>query len=323
LQLPRIAVAKDGGCQGWQAELKLAPMRLPVPLSALRTFEAAARRRSFKAAAAELNLTASAVSHSIRKVEEALGVALFERSGQRVALTPAGDALLEHVGRAFAELSRGLDLVSTRGTQLLRLHCAPSFAAQWLTPRLARFLAGHPGFEVRLAAGMDYARFLNDEFDADIVYGPPRGEGLILMPLGRETVTPLCSPERAARIGSLADLFGQTLIQSDNKLVRWPLWFDRNGLKAPPPVAIRFDRSFLAIAAAADGLGVALESTLLAEREIASGRLVAPLAGRAEDVVYTGHHLVFPATVRHRAPLRIFAQWLSRELSVNLSRELT
>ena len=297
-------------------------MRTPVPLSAVRIFEAAARRRSFKAAAGELSLSPSAVSHAIRKMEGALGVVLFERVGQGVTPTPAGEALYEHVGRAFAELNRGLDSIASRGPQLLRLHCAPSFAAQWLSPRLARFLNEHPGFEVRLAAGMDYARFLNDEFDADIVYGPPRGEGLLRMPLGLETVTPLCDPARAARIAEPADLFAQTLIQSDNKQVRWPHWFERNGLPPPPAAGIRFDRSFLALAAAADGLGVALESTRLAERELAAGRLVAPLAGRAQDIRYAGHHFACPADVRRRAPLRVFARWLAAELAVALSPEL-
>jgi LysR family glycine cleavage system transcriptional activator len=289
-------------------------MRPPVPLSAVRIFEAAARRRSFKAAAGELNLSPSAVSHAVRKLEATLGVALFERIGQGITPTPAGEALCDHVGRAFAELNRGFDLVANRGPQLLRLHCAPSFAAQWLAPRLARFLSEHPGFEVRLAAGM--------EFDADIVYGPPRGEGLVRMPLGLETVTPLCDPERAARITNPADLFAQTLIQSDNKQVRWTHWFERNRLAAPPTAAIRFDRSFLALAAAADGLGVALESTRLAEREIAAGRLVAPLAGQAEDISYIGHHFVCPADARRRAPLRVFARWLARELAIELNAEL-
>ena len=83
------------------------------------------------------------------------------------------------------------------GRRLLRLHSAPSFAALWLSPRLARFLRDHPGIEVRLAAGTDYTRFLNDEFDADIVYGLPRVEGLVVVPLGEETVTPLCTPDLA------------------------------------------------------------------------------------------------------------------------------
>lgn len=297
-------------------------MASDLPLSAFRIFEAAARRRSFKEAAGELNLSASAVSHAMSKLEESLGVPLFERVGQGIAPTTAGEALLDHVSRAFAELHRGLDMISTRGSQLLRLHCAPSFAAQWLTPRLAGFLRDHPGMEVRLAAGMDYARFTNDEFDADIVYGPPRGEGLLRMPLGVETVTPLCDPSRAEQIKKPSDLFRHPLIQSDTKLVRWPHWFDKNGLTAPASAALRFDRSFLALTGAADGLGVALESTRLAEREMTIGRLVAPLAGRSVDIHYTGHHLVFPPSSRRREPLRIFARWLARELSVSLSSEL-
>lgn len=292
-----------------------------ISLSAIRVFEAAARRLSFKAAAEELNLSASAVSHAVRKMEEGLGVALFARSGSGVTLTPAGEGLLDHVGRAFSALNRGLDLVASRGPQFLRLHCAPSFAAQWLTPRLARFLREHPGIEIRLAAGMDYTRFTNDEFDADIVYGMPRGAGILLMQLGEETVTPLCDPERAAAIREPADLFSQPLIQSDTKLVRWPAWFEANGLPAPSPAALRFDRSFLALTAAADGLGVALESTRLAERELQTGRLVAPLADRARDIQYAAHYLVFPPASRQRAPLRIFAAWLANELGIRLSTD--
>jgi DNA-binding transcriptional LysR family regulator len=297
-------------------------MPASLPLSAIRIFEVAARRRSFKEAAGELNLSASAVSHAMNKLGETLGVQLFERAGQGIAPTAAGEALFDHVRRAFAELNRGIDMVSTRGSQLLRLHCAPSFAAQWLTPRLARFLREHPGIEVRLAAGVDYARFTNDEFDADIVYGPPRGEGLLRMPLGLETVTPLCDPVRAKEIREPADLLKQPLIQSDTKLVRWPHWFDTNGLSTHAIASLRFDRSFLALASAADGLGVALESTLLAERELATGRLAAPLAGCSKDIRYTGHHLVFPPSTRRSPPLRIFARWLAEELSIQLSAEL-
>jgi len=77
---------------------------------------------------------------------------------------------------------------------------------------------------------------------------------------------------------------------------------------------MRFDRSFLAIAAAVEGLGVALESTLLAERELATGRLVAPLEGRSTDIRYIGHRLVYPRTRRLRAAVRAFAEWLTSEL---------
>ena len=289
-----------------------------IPPSILRAFEAAGRTESFRTAAIELQLTPSAVSHAIRKLERTLGARLFEREGRLMRLTPEGEALMRHVGRAFDELRRGLEIVSTRGRMMLRLHSAPSFAAQWLCPRLARFLREFPGIEVRLAAGTEYARFVNDEFDADIIYGTPRQEGLVVVPLGEETVTPLCTPELARGIEKPMDLFRCVLIESDNKQIRWSAWFARNALAAPRPHGMRFDRSFLAIAAAADGLGVALESTRLAERELASGRLIRPLAGRAEDARYVAHHLVFPRSASRRHTLRLFAKWLSAELGLEL-----
>ena len=292
-------------------------MVLKVPLSTLRVFEAAARRRSFQAAATELNLTPSAVSHAVRKMEESLGVVLFERVGRGVSLSSEGQTLMGYTERAFEELQRGMEAVAARAPRLLRLHSAPSFAAQWLTPRLARFFAQHPDVDVRLSAGVDYARFDTGEFDADIIYGLPRQEGLAVLPLKEEVVTPLCAPHIAETIESPTDLLRHRLIQSDNKQVRWPAWFALNGIAVPSTSrGSRFDRSFLAIAAAADGLGVALESTLLAEREILRGRLVAPLAGRSQDIRYVGHHLVYPPPFERRVQLRVFAQWLARELEL-------
>jgi DNA-binding transcriptional LysR family regulator len=295
-------------------------MPLKVPISTLRVFEAAARWQSFHAAASELNLTASAVSHSIRKMEEALGVVLFERIGRGVSLSSEGQTLMGYTERGFDELQRGLEAVSSRAPRLLRLHSGPSFAAQWLAPRLARFFVQCPDVEVRLSAGVEYARFDTGEFDADIMYGLPRQEGLVVLPLKEETVTPLCAPHIAETIESPTDLLRHPLIQSDNKQVRWPAWFALNGIAVPSTSrGLRFDRSFLAIAVAADGLGIALESTLLAEREISRGRLVAPLSGRSQDIRYVGHHLVYPPPFERRVQLRLFAQWLARELDIELA----
>ncbi len=287
-----------------------------VSLSTVKAFESAARHGSFRAAASELNLSPSAISHAILKLEQTLGTNLFERDGRIVRLSPEGESLMLHVGLAFDELRRGMELVSNRGPQLLRLHSAPSFAAQWLTPRLSRFLSSHPAVEVRLAASTDYARFANDEFDADIVYGPTRAEATVSVPLGVETVTPLCSPEFAERISVIDDLVGEVLIQSDLKRVRWSDWFKANGKEPLVPHGARFDRSFIAIAAACEGLGVALESTRLAEREMKLGRIVAPLAGRAKDVEYIGHYLVFPRAARQRRAVCVFTEWLLSELGL-------
>jgi LysR family glycine cleavage system transcriptional activator len=297
-----------------------------LPLNALRAFEAAARTGSFRRAADDLGLTPSAVSHAIRALERDLATVLFEREGRSVRLTPEGDTLMRHVERGFGELQLGISSVAARRPQLLKLHSAPSFAAQWLVPRLSRMLAECEGLELRIAAGTDYTRFLADEFDADIVYGAPSSDflgssghqGMIVLPLGTETVTPLCAPSLAREIRSARDLLGHTLIESDNKRVRWPSWFAANGLSAPPPRGPRFDRSFISISAAVDGIGVALESTMLAERELASGRLVRPLQGICEDVVYTGHWLVFPGSRRYARSMVLFLGWLGKELQVDV-----
>ena len=283
-------------------------------ISLLRAFEAAARSGSFQEAATELHLSPSAVSHAIRKLEQNLGATLFVRDGRKVKLSPDGTALMRHIGPAFDDLRRGMEQVSMRGPKVLRVHCAPSFAAQWLTPRLPRFLAANADVEIRLSASTDYTRFANDEFDVDIVYGRPTQEGAIILPLGEETVTPLCSPKFAGLIRRPEDLVHQALIDSDNKKVRWPDWFAVNGLVAPPPHGMRFDRSFLAISAAVHGLGVALESTRLAEKEIANGLLIPILSGRARDVQYIGHFFVFPRLAIRRQPLQLFRDWLMREL---------
>ncbi len=283
-----------------------------LPLPALRIFHAAARAQSFRLAASDLLLTPSAVSHAIRKLERELGATLFVRTGRAVTLTHEGAVLLAHVDRGLDELWRGVHAVSARTPGLLRLHAAPSFAAQWLAPRLPRFLAAHPGLEVRLASGTDYRRF--DVFDADIVYGE-RPADVTVLPLGSEVVTPLCAPALAAQIASPHDLLRQTLIESDNKRIHWRDWFAVNRLAPPNRYGPRFDRSFLAIGAAVNGLGVALESLLLAERELASGSLVQPLRGKAEQVVYTGHWLALPAGLQSRS-LRQFTNWLLAELGL-------
>lgn len=288
-----------------------------VSLPSVRAFEAAARNGSFRSAALELNLSPSAISHAIDNLEQALGAVLFERDGRAVRLTADGAQLMRHVGNAFEELRRGIEAVTNRGPQLLRLHCAPSFAAQWLSPRLPGFLSAYPEIGVRLAASTEYPPFSADEFDADIVYGQPRGDNIILIPLAEETVTPVCNPTMAKRLQKPDDLLELVLIQSDRKQVRWPDWFALNGIDPPRHGSgMRFDRSFLAIAAAVDGLGVALESTLLAERELASGRLAAPLLQNAQNIRYTGHHLIYPKAGVRRKTVRIFADWLCEQLGM-------
>ena len=281
-------------------------------LSAMRIFEAAARLGSFRAAAEELNLSPSAISHAIVRLERDLGVALFERTTRQIKLTLQGQTLLSHASNAFEELRRGVELISSNKAQTLRLHCAPSFAAQVLSPLLPEFLSRNPGVEVRVAASTSYARFVDGLFDADIVYGEPLNrEDLIVIPLEEEIVSPLCCPKLAERLRTPRDLLREPLIRSDLKRIQWLDWFEANNLGHPPAPSMSFDRSFLAIGAAVNGLGIALESHVLARRELESGQLVRPFAGSARDNRYIGHYVAYPKSGSQRRLARAFTEWLT------------
>lgn len=287
---------------------------MPIALQPLSVFETAARHGSFRLAADELGLTPSAVSHAITKLENNLGTRLFDRSLRQVKLSADGEVLYRHVAAGFVEIRRGLEEVSSRRARFLRLHAAPSFAALWLTPRLPAFLSSHPGMDIRITASTDYSRFAADEVDADIVNGTPLPGPVKAVPLGEEEVTVLCTPTLAASIASAADVMALPLINGDRNRVTWARWCESNGLPPPSSYAMRFDRSFMVIATAANGLGVALESTRLAQREIAEGRLVAPLPGSA--IRETLHSLVYPLIHAERPIIKAFEAWLLNELQI-------
>lgn len=288
-----------------------------LPLSSLRIFEAAGRHCSFVIAAKELDLSSSAVSHAIRKLEKAAGLELFTRNTRTVALTAQGKLVLLFVQRGLAEMSRGFAMANSKGSTSLRLHLAPTFATQWFVPRLTKFVAEHPDIDLRISASTDYATFENDDFDVDVVYGQPRPSVHEQIPLLIEELTPMCSPAMAKTITSIEDLYARTLIQSDGQSVQWKGWFAANDLLIPSQYGLAFDRSSMGISAAVDGLGVVLESMLLAERELASGALVCPLIGKSNSVRYVGHYLVHPRTHRKEDAFVRFKRWLLSELDAS------
>lgn len=288
---------------------------MPIPLQPLNIFEAAARHGSFRLAADELSLTPSAVSHAIAKLEASLGSLLFDRSQRQLRLSADGEVLMTHVAAGFREIRQGIESVSARRARFLRLHSAPSFAAQWLTPRLPAFLAEHPGMDIRITASTEYSRFAADEVDADIVNGPPVPGPVEVVPLGEEDVTILCTPALAETLRKPADVMRHPLINGDRNRVTWARWFQRFDLTPPTGYAMRFDRSFMVIACAASGLGIALESTRLAERELADGRLVAPFADERAHVRETLHSLVYPTIHAERPIIKAFRAWITREIA--------
>jgi LysR family glycine cleavage system transcriptional activator len=184
-------------------------------------------------------------------------------------------------------------------------------------PRLGAFCAEYPQIGVHLNASADEAAFDTDATDVEIRYGDRLRSGLAVWPLPAELVVPLCSPalmEGLQPIRRPEDLVRQTLIHSINCLVGWVDW-----LKRYPRVqldlgrGLRFDRSFMSISAAADGMGVCLESTMLAERELHNAKLVMPFGPIGISV--TGHYLVYPRESGALPKVGAFRRWLQAQFT--------
>ncbi|RKP53696.1 transcriptional regulator GcvA [Pararobbsia silviterrae] len=259
------------------------------PLNALRHFEAVARLGSFAAAASDLHVTHWAVGKQIRLLEHWFGVPLFERRARGVVPTDQGAALLNDVNGAFARLSGSVNRLrrtpaSHRVTGVVRVNALESFALCWLIPRLADFVARYPDIDVRLSTTSRKLRYVGDAFDIGVRSGPEDAAGLKSMTLMPDVRVPACSPSVLASqpIRAVADLRYHTLLHSTTTRTAWSDWLKQAGV--PRLQAARhldFDHVFLQLGAAAEGLGVALASLPLIEREIATGRLVCPLSESA------------------------------------------
>jgi LysR family glycine cleavage system transcriptional activator len=280
-------------------------------LKALQAFEAVSRHATFAQGAAELGVTPSAVSHHIQQLEDFLGVQLFRRQPGRALLTEAGLIYAQEIRGAFGLIADATNLVAPQSQSgHLVIASSPSFAAKWLQPRLPDFLGAHPGVKIRLSTLSSHDSLDKDRCDIAIVYGrPPAGQTRIA-PLLVERLRPLCSPGLAGSLQAPHDLARATLIHSVNALT-WAEYLRRIGHGAVRPAnEIWLDRSTIAIDAAVAGLGVVLESELLAEQELRDGRLVAPFDGDAYRVETESYFLIRPAGSRNGSQAAKFEQWL-------------
>ena len=292
-------------------------MHLP-PLKGIIAFEVVARLGSVNKAADELNVTASAVSHQIANLEGFVGRRLFDRTSRGLVLTPVGERFQNDLTGALALIaSAALNARSTEGVEVLRIHVSPSFANVWLMPRLSGFLAEHPDLRIQLSAAHTHSDFSRGEVDLDIRYGHVKWGDLHVETIFEEEMLPLASPEllKQTVIRAPEQLLGQPLIFSDINIVQWPRWFAAHGVPlSPATYALRFDRAYMVIEAAVQGLGIALESNRLAERHIRSGALV-PLFPDRKGIRVHAHHIVFPETHAKWGKVERFVKWLRREAS--------
>lgn len=284
------------------------------PVANLQAFEAVARRQSFALAAAELHLTASAVSHQIARLEAQVGVRLFERSAHGVRISAAGERYLARVGAALAAIGAATEDLRQGVRNSLYLHCAPSIACLWLLPRLGDFARAHPEISLHLTAAHTSSDFALGQADLDIRYGVPRWPDLEVEPLFEERIVPLASPEflrrhRLRRPEQLADV---PLIQSAVSVVQWTDWFRAfAGRPAPERFAASFDRALMSLDAAAQGYGVALESATVGGQHLAERRL-RPVFKLDRALPVKAHFAVYPARHARRPTVEAFLAWLRR-----------
>lgn len=285
------------------------------PVANLMAFEAVARRRSFALAAAELHLTASAVSHQIARLETDLGVRLLERSAHGVRLSTVGEQYLARIGGALSAIAAATDDLKQGVGTSLYVHSSPSIASLWLMPRLKGFALACPEISLNLSAAHTHSDFALGQADLDIRYGVPRWPDVVIEPLFEERIVPLASPAfiREHRLKQVEQLPNVPLIQSNVNVVQWSDWCaEFTGQRAPERFSLRFDRALMAVDAAIQGLGVALESATLAGRHIAEGRL-RPVFGLDKAIRVKAHFAVYPARHAKRPTVEAFLTWLHGE----------
>ena len=255
------------------------------PLVAARSFEAAARHKSFLKAAAELHVTPAAISHQVKRLEEYLGQALFVRLNRAVELTDAGAALAATLQELFVRLEDALDPQRHNARSTIVISAMPSLAAKWLAPRLPDFEARYPQWQVRMDVADKLADFTTGEVDLALRYGRGKYPGLHARRWMEAEVHAVCSPALAARIALVkpADLRRHTLIHNETTATGirppdWAEWLAQAGVeRVDAERGPRFASTYMALEAAVGGHGVTLAPDPLVELDLASGRLVRPL----------------------------------------------
>lgn len=293
-------------------------MRWQLPsLSALRTFEAAARHLSFTKAATELNLTQSAVSRQIRIMEEYLGLLLFQRVKQRLVLTDAGRTYVDDIRSALEHMQAAtVNLLAHKGQGgILNLATPPAFGTKWLIPRLQDFTQAHPEILINMATRARPFDFATASIDAAIHYGSNDWPGVISDRLVGEEMVVTCSPAYLRKRGALRgpeDVPQQILLQQTLRPNLWRDWIEAHGGDTSQAFAgPRFEHFYMIMQAAVGSLGLALLPRLIVNEDLQAGRLVIPFEARFTS--REAYCLVYPASKRNEPKLELFRRWILSE----------
>jgi LysR family glycine cleavage system transcriptional activator len=253
-------------------------MRRLLFLNGIKAFEAAARSGSFAGAGTELNVSAAAVSRMVNLLEARLGVALFERKANRLAMTPAGRAYQSGLTPIFDALaSLTAQVTAPSSIRVLTVGVGPTFAMRWLIPRLADFRHDQPDIDVRITTGGAAAPF-GDDWNCGIKLGDGAWPGLVAEPLFAADLQPVCAPRLATPLKRPGDLRGPSLLRVAHAAEDWPLWLKAAGVGRVTARGTQFQFYGQALQAAVDGLGIAMGIRPYIDDDLAAGRLIAPFA---------------------------------------------
>lgn len=303
--------------------------RIGVHLNALRAFEAAGRLSSISRAAEELRVSHSTVSHHVKGLEQALGVQLFERRDRSVVLTPRGAALLPVLSESFEAIATALDAVKpVANAKALRVTVTPSFANRWLVPNMLSFRAEYSDIDVRLTSSLALTDLRREKIDIGIRSGQgdwPGVDAELLMPI---RMTPLCSPALLAEHGPLENhqslnkmtLLHAEVVEGGETESEWRAWLQAAGAgNVDCSGGLSLYDPGLVLQAAVDGLGIAMGYIELAERDIKSGRLVAPFEMQIDHP--WSYYIVTPAGKTDSHSVSVFRKWLQKEAAKYLTEE--
>jgi LysR family transcriptional regulator, glycine cleavage system transcriptional activator len=292
-------------------------MHLPS-LKFLKTFQVAAKLQSFKAAAEELFVTPSAVSHQMKTLEDHLGVALFERGARTVTLTDAGTHYLEHVNDLFAKFESVTDQLRVRyGRSIIRVNVPPFFATELLLPRLASFSQPQEESDIRIETTFSAPKTHPAEADLSIVVGTGPWDGFIAHELFAQSFVAACSPDflLESPIVTYAHLNGKTLLQHEERRNAWERWAIGLGIDpVKPSRLIRLDNMSAVVLAAEQGVGVGLVASRLCADRFAAGSLVRLFEA---ELTTSDHYVLLHRPGDHaREDLRELTRWILSEFRV-------
>ena len=289
---------------------------MPTPsLKFLKTFHIAAKRESFKAAADELCVTASAVSHQIKMLEGQLGLVLFERGPRSLKLSEAGAYYLENIDSLFSRIESVTEQLRERYSRsVARLQVTPFFASELLFPNLNGFSQRYPEIDLRITTrATQQAEHVSDA-DVSVIVGSGPWPELTTVNLFPQSFVPACAPDLLPKLGirGAADLTAHTLIAHNTRPSLWHQWAALHGVEElKPKQIIRLDSMSAAVNAAEAGVGIALVSTPLAVGRFAAGTLAKVLPAE----IPTGENYVLAVRPEDQARpvVRVLSEWLAQQ----------